>query len=311
MPGILIFSENSEMAMELVTAGLSLKGTVNQPLLAVALADADAAKLAAAGVEEVIVLKGTQNWTEGYAQAIGELAAERMVSIVLVGGTARGKDIAAKVATRLDAGLITEAQTVKIADDHLQTTRLLYGGLAVATEATVLPAVVTIAAGTFEKAAATTCGQGRIVSQQAAAADARVTVSEVCPIERQGSDIAAAARVVCVGRGLNKKEDMALVEALAKALEAEIGCTRGVAEDYHWLPVERYIGISGQKVKPELYLSLGVSGQVQHVAGIRDAKLIVAVDTNEKAPIFAAADYGIVGDLYEVAPLLAAALKKS
>ncbi len=308
MPGILIFSENNAIALELVTAGLGLKATMNHSLCAVALSEPDAAALAAAGADKVFLLNG-QDWPEGCAQPIAELAARELAAVILIGGTARGKDIAAKVACGLDAGLVTEAQTIEIAEDKLQTTRLKYGGLAVACEATGLPAVVTIAPRTFDKAVAGD-GQGQVIALDAAAGDPRVKVSDLCPIERHGVDIASAARVVCVGRGLAKQEDLALAEDLAKALSAEIGCTRGIAEDYHWLPVERYIGISGQNIKSELYLSLGVSGQVQHVAGIRDAKVIVAVDTNEKAPIFAAADYGIVGDLYEVAPLITAALKK-
>jgi electron transfer flavoprotein alpha subunit len=309
MSGIFIFSENNAIALELVTAGLSLKTAMNQPLCAVALTAADAAALAAAGADKTVVLSGQAARPEGYAGAIGELAAKESAGVILIGGSSRGKDIAARVATRLDAGLVTEAQTVALVDDRLQTTRLLYGGLAVATEATALPAVATIAPRTFETAAVAG-SPGEVVTLEVAVGDPRVTVSDLCPIAREGADIAAAARVVCVGRGLAKKEDLALAEDLARALGGEIGCTRGIAEDYHWLPVERYIGISGQKVKAELYLSLGVSGQVQHVAGIRDAKLIVAIDTNEKAPIFAAADYGIVGDLYEVVPLLTAALKK-
>jgi electron transfer flavoprotein alpha subunit len=88
-----------------------------------------------------------------------------------------------------------------------------------------------------------------------------------------------------------------------------MACTRAIAEDAHWLPLERYIGISGQTVKPELYLAAGLSGQVQHLVGCREAKVIVAVNSDERAPIFEAADYGIVGDLYTVLPLLTAALK--
>jgi electron transfer flavoprotein alpha subunit len=111
--------------------------------------------------------------------------------------------------------------------------------------------------------------------------------------------------------GLDKKEDLSMIQELANCLSAEIGCTRGVAEERHWLPVEQYIGISGAVIRPKLYLCLGVSGQVQHVVGVRDAKLIVAVDINEKAPIFRSADYGIVGDMYEVVPLLVQALKNA
>jgi electron transfer flavoprotein alpha subunit len=116
--------------------------------------------------------------------------------------------------------------------------------------------------------------------------------------------------LVSVGRGFRKKEDLKLAEDLAGALKAEISCTRGIAEDEHWLPIARYIGISGQTVKPDLYLAVGLSGQVQHMVGCRESKVIVAVDSNESAPIFESADYGIVGDLYEVLPLLTAAVKK-
>ena len=141
--------------------------------------------------------------------------------------------------------------------------------------------------------------------------DDRNNVTNICPIIREGADIAVAEKLVCVGRGLANQADMKMAEDLAAALGAEIGCTRGIAEDYHWLPNDRYIGLSGQYVKPSLYISLGVSGQVQHVAGIRDSKMIVAVDMNENAPIFEAADYGVVGDLYEVAPLLIEAIKQA
>jgi electron transfer flavoprotein alpha subunit len=224
MPGILIFSENNAVALELVTAGLGLKATINQPLLAVALTEAAAADLAAAGPDKVVLLQG-QDWPEACAKPIASLAAEEQATVILIGGTARGKDIAAKVAAALDAGLVTEAQTVEIAEDKLKTTRLMYGGLAVASEATALPAVATIAPRTFEKAAAAGT-QGSIVTMQTEAGDRRVTVSNVCPIERQGVDIAAAARIVCVGRGLAKKEDLTLAKTLPKPSQRKLPAPR-------------------------------------------------------------------------------------
>ena len=99
-----------------------------------------------------------------------------------------------------------------------------------------------------------------------------------------------------------------MAEEFAAAIGAELGCTRSIAEELHWLPNEVYIGISGQTIRPELYLAIGISGQIQHVAGIRDAGTVVAIDKNENAPIFKAADYGIVGDLYEILPLLTKAI---
>lgn len=310
MAGILIFSENAAVVRQLITAGLALKAAMKQPLYAALIGEGDAARIAGLGVDKVFVLKGSSPIAEGYAEALAELTRSEQIAVGLIGGTLRGKDVAARMAARLQAGLVTEAQTVGFAEGQLQTTRLIYGGLAVAAESVTLPALATIAPQMFDEAAPAD-GQAEIVTIDAGELDSRVTVSETKPIIRAGVEITAASRIVCVGRGLGQQEDLKLVEALAEVIGAEIGCTRGIAEDCRWLPVDRYIGISGRKVKPDFYISLGVSGQVQHVAGIRDSKIIVAVDTNEKAPIFSVADYGIVGDLYEVAPLLTAALKRT
>ncbi|MDF2873756.1 MAG: fixB [Sporomusa sp.] len=310
MPGIWIYSEDSAVARQLLTAGLELKQAMHQAVAVLTLSSEDAPAFIAAGADKVYVVKGNNPWPESYAKAVADIVVKEEAQVVLVGGTLRGKDLAATVAATLKAGLVTDALSISYVNDAIETTRLVYGGLAVRTESVVLPALVTIPARTFPEATAQGVGPGEVVTVETANADARVAITNVCPIVRHGADIAAADRVVCVGRGLNKKEDLALVEALAAAVGAEIGCTRGISEDYHWLPNDRYIGISGQKVKPELYIGMGISGQVQHVVGVRDSKVIVAIDTNEKAPIFEAADYGIVGDLYEVVPLLTKALQK-
>ena len=124
-------------------------------------------------------------------------------------------------------------------------------------------------------------------------------------------DITEAKIVVCVGRGVEKKEDVELARELARVLGGEVGCSRPVAEELHWLPEEVYLGISGKKIKPDLYVGVGVSGQIQHVTGIRDTKVIFAINKDENAPIFDAADYGIVGDLYQVVPKLIQELKSA
>jgi len=118
-----------------------------------------------------------------------------------------------------------------------------------------------------------------------------------------------ADRVCSIGRGLAAQEDLPMIQALAKALGAAVGCSRPIAEENEWMPLDRYIGISGQKFTGALYLAIGISGQIQHLGGIRDAKIIVAINSDVKAPIFAHADYGIVGDLYELVPLLTRTLK--
>ncbi|MBZ9688547.1 acyl-CoA dehydrogenase family protein [Clostridium estertheticum] len=125
-----------------------------------------------------------------------------------------------------------------------------------------------------------------------------------------GGNISDADKVCSIGRGLVAKEDLPIIEALAGVMGAEVGCSRPIAEENEWMPLDRYVGISGQKFKGSLYLAIGISGQVQHVRGIRDAKIIVAINSDERAPIFSHADYGIVGDLYEIVPRLTEILKK-
>lgn len=304
MAGIWIFSEDKEIAKQL----LGLASSMNETVSVLTLNAEEGPELIASGANRVCVLNGQGQSPESYAAAVAELAAKEDLTALLVGATARGKDFAAKVAALLKAGLVTEAFSVELQNGSVETKRMMYGGLAVCTEVVVKPALVTVPARTFEALPQDTGRSGEVIALDVTP-DHRIAVVKVEPVVRQGADITTASKIVCVGRGLEEQSDMKLAEVLGEALGAEIGCTRSIAEDYHWLPPETYIGISGQRIKPELYVSLGVSGQVQHVAGIRDSKIIVAVDMNENAPIFEAADYGIVGDLREVAPLLTEAVK--
>jgi electron transfer flavoprotein alpha subunit len=122
-------------------------------------------------------------------------------------------------------------------------------------------------------------------------------------------DLPSAPMVVGIGRGLKAQADLTLIEELATALGAELGCSRPLAEGVDWMPKERYIGISGQHIAPRLYMAVGISGQLQHMFGARDSEVIVAVNSDADAPIFAECDYGLVGDLYRIVPALVAALK--
>ncbi|HEY3426347.1 MAG TPA: acyl-CoA dehydrogenase family protein [Negativicutes bacterium] len=130
------------------------------------------------------------------------------------------------------------------------------------------------------------------------------------PIGHQEGNIGAADKVCSIGRGLAAQEDLPVIQALAAALGAEVGCSRPIAEENQWLPLDRFVGLSGQKCKGSFYLAVGISGQVQHLAGIHDVKIIAAINSDEKAPIFSFADYGIVGDLYDIVPRLTQILKK-
>ena len=256
-----------------------------------------------------ITLQSATAWAEGLSEAISCLLSTAGGSVFLAGGTLRGKHIAAHVAAKLNAGMSTDAKSVKIEGGKLLATRLLYAGLALCEEELSLPAVLTIPPRTF--APPNAAAHAGTVETIKVDADGRVAISDFTQASGSGVDIAAVTKLVAVGRGFRKQEDLKLAEDLAAAFKAEVACSRPVAEDEHWLPIERYVGISGHTVKPDLYVAVGISGQVQHMVGARESKVIVAVNNDEHAPIFECADYGIVGDLYEVLPLLTAAVREN
>lgn len=309
MQDIWIYSEDNEISKQLVTLGKEAKQSLQKKIVVLTADENFAKDIASCGTDVVYVLKGSNvniERPESMAKGVAKLVNEETPAAFFVGGTMRGKEFAAKVAALADSGMVTDANSIKF-DNGIVTERMMYGGLSVITETLADKTVVTVPAKSYEAAVAAD-GSAEIISKEIEI-EQNIQLVETSKVVREGADLSTAIRVICVGRGLSKKEDLAIAEELADVVGGEIGCTRGIAEDYHWLPEELYIGLSGAKIKPDLYVSMGVSGQVQHIAGIRDSKIIVAVDTNENAPIFEAADYGVVGDLHEVIPALTEAIK--
>jgi len=122
-------------------------------------------------------------------------------------------------------------------------------------------------------------------------------------------DLGGAPRVVGIGRGLKAEEDLAMVRAFAEASQSEVACSRPIAEGLDWLNKERYIGVSGKQIAPEVYFAIGISGQLQHMVGVRGARTIVAINSDANAPVFKEADFCLVGDLYKIVPALTDALR--
>ncbi|MBN2254549.1 MAG: electron transfer flavoprotein subunit alpha/FixB family protein [Deltaproteobacteria bacterium] len=314
MAGIWIFAESLEQTKELLSIGSTLAsklGTMTSVFLQGNTGVAD--DYIACGADEVLVLTALaeDQPLDAYIPVIAAEAQTADPDIFLIAATVRGKDIAARLAARLKTGLCSECIGLK-ADENdrtIEMERFAYGGAAIQTVVcSTRPVMVTIIPRTFEAAARQSDRKGTIRELPAAPPSAS-TVLERKPKETEAKDISESRIVVCAGRGIEKKEDLSLVQELAAALGGEIGCTRPISEESHWLPEDLCIGISGISVKPALYIGLGVSGQVQHITGIRDAKVICAVNKDENAPIFGASDYGIVGDLYDVAPKLSDAVK--
>jgi len=259
---------------------------------------ADVTVLAAAGDDALI---------EGYAQPVASLLGAKSAGPILFASDAQSRLLAGMVAALLRAS-VRNVTDVKASEAGVVIERAVYGGLAVATETLGEgPAVLIVGPGALSpdgEAGAV----GTVEQLPGAPSTPGLRVVERRPRQVQSINLASAKRVVGVGRGFAAEGDLALARELAAKLGAELACSRPIAEGVHWLPVERYIGVSGATIRPDLYVLVGISGQVQHMVGANRSKVIVAINKDKNAPVFAHADYGIVGDLYTVLPALAQVL---
>ncbi|MFZ2445065.1 MAG: electron transfer flavoprotein subunit alpha/FixB family protein [Syntrophobacteraceae bacterium] len=315
MAGIWVFAENRNQVLELLSAGRGLADGLGGGLVAFAADRELAGDYLDCGADRVFLLPALppEQPFESLVPVLADAAREEDPDIILIGASSRGKEIGARLAASLNSGLCSGCIGFELDSSAktLKMDRLVFGGAGVQTVVcTRRPQIATVPPKTFDPAQPGRGGAGEILELKAPP-PSPVRVVGRLPRQRGSVDITEARIVVCAGRGLEKKEDIDLVRRLAEVLGAEVGCSRPVAEELGWLPEDVYLGISGKKVKPSLYIGVGVSGQVQHVTGIRDSKVIMAINRDENAPIFDAADYGIVGDLYQVVPRLIEELKSA
>ena len=280
--------------------------------------DSVAEELAAADGDGVIVAahEALAHYTaDGYVQALSAVVAQEGPSHVFLPHTYQTRDFAPALAARLDRALITDVTAVKRDGERLVYVRPMFQGKLSADVAPLGPPphLVTCQIGAF-RADAAARGQAPAAIRRAAldldGAAVRQQPEPPFKEARQAVDLSQAERIVAVGRGIKGQEHLRLVEELASALGAEVAASRPIC-DAGWRPMDRQIGSSGQTVAPKLYVALGISGAIQHLVGMKGARTIVAVNKDGEAPIFEGADYGIVGDLFEVVPAIVAELKKA
>ena len=260
------------------------------------------------GAKEAYALPLPENalW-ESYAPVLAEKARVNAPSVILLSASKRCRDMAAQLGAFLDAPCFSDVKNLKLAADGVSGETLVYGGVGVAHAATKAATVLaTVPAKACNPVQADASRSGEVATLFPAPATAKVTAR--LPKATQHVNLDEAAKVVSVGRGVSQQDDLAVIENLAKSLGAEMACSRPIAEFFKWMSEERYIGISGQQIKPQLYLAVGISGQAQHYYGVRDAKVIVSVNKDAEALLNQNADYYIVGDWKEVVPSLIQAL---
>jgi len=274
---------------------------------------AEAAAVVGGLADVVVVYDGGEGppqgdvWAAALAAAAGPAGGETPADAVFLVDAPAAREAAGRAAVALDAAAASMCDAVGLdAGGRLTVERAVYGGVANGTLAIgKSPAVCLFTPAQGE------AGDGSSVPvEERGRVEAATPAVEVVgdePVEKT-VDLAGARIVVSVGRGLAAADDVAIVEPLVAALGAELGCSRPIAEDFKWLPKERLVGLTGTSVTADLYLAVGISGQVQHLTGIKGARIVAAVNNDPRAPIVRNADYVVRGDLYKVVPALVAAL---
>lgn len=322
--GVWVFAEQSDgrihrTIFELLGCARNLAEQLGQDVSAVLLGhnvEGLVSDLFAYGADKVYLAESESLYryqTLPYTRVVAELVRSHKPDIFLLGATPTGRDLAPRVAARLDLGLTADCTVLEIDEDNgLLQTRPAFGGNIMATIVSpyARPQAATVRPGVMNALAPDYSRKGELIRAEAPveAGDLIVRLVETVREAKQSVDFHKAKIIVSGGRGVGGPDGFKVIEDLAGVLGAELGGTR-VAVEEGWIPYERQIGQTGQSVRPELYIACGISGAVQHRAGILDSRYIVAVNKDPDAVIFDVSDFRIVGDLFKIVPALTRALK--
>ena len=336
--GVFVFAQQVDnvldgVAFELLGKGKDLAKDLGTDVTAVLIGSGVkglADQLAEYGADKVIVVDDPElkdYRTEPYAHALASVINEFKPEIMLVGATAIGRDLGPTVSARVKTGLTADCTSLEIGDfplvaapgkeseqqpNQLLMTRPAFGGNTIATIACPdnRPQMATVGPGVMQKIAPISGAKANVVEYNPGFTpnNRYVEILNIVKAVKSTANIMEAKILVSGGRGVGSKENFKLLEDLAEVLGGTVSCSRAVVEN-GWLPVDLQVGQTGKTVRPQIYFAIGISGAIQHVAGMEDSDLIIAINKDEDAPIFDVADYGLVGDLNKIVPALTTALK--
>lgn len=321
MPGILILAEKEDgklknYSRELASKAVALAKSLNAPVYGVVIGNqgsAAAEELGVFGVQEATAIEGpaVQAYTgDGYAKALLPLVQELKPQIILASASGMGKDILPRLAMKLKAGLATDCVELNIENGKLKAKRPIFSGK-VFVDVTFLSDVqlATARPNSFAVTVVDAAKKAAVKTIQSASEGTRVVVKEVKEAEKGMKDLTEAEIVVAGGRALGSSENFKTIRYLAETLGATVGASRA-AVDAGYISHDHQVGQTGKTVNPKLYIACGISGAIQHLTGMQSSKVIVAINKDPEAPIFSKADYGIVGDLFVLLPILTNKIKE-
>ena len=303
---------------ETIVAAQQLSGATGEPITILVPGDGAggvAGELAAAQVQDVVTVESAalEPYTpDGFTAALQDAVTQLGPSHVLLPHTYQTRDFAPKLAARMDRAILTDVTAIK-SGAETAFVRPMFQGKLTADVVPLGPAphFVTFQIGAYRVDQVAKGASPAPVRALTVAVDASaIREKPEAPFQqaKQAVDLSQAERIVSVGRGIKEQANIAIAQKLAEALGAEIAASRPIC-DAGWLPMERQVGSSGQTVAPKLYLALGISGAIQHLVGMKGSSTVVAINKDPDAPIFEIADYGIVGDLFEIVPAIIEAVK--
>lgn len=311
--------EPKRVGFELLGEGRKLAAALGQKLCAVVIGDkVDEAisQSALYGADKVYVVQGPEYrfyTADAYGKAMLALCEKYMPSTILVGATVNGRDLGSKLAVSLRTGLTADCTGLFVDGENVVWERPAFGGNLYAQIicGESRPQMGTVRAGNFKRPAPDPDNKPEIIREELHASDDEIrtkVLDFVKAVESDGIKLEDAEIVVSGGRGMKKAENFKLLQELADVLGGAVGASRA-AVDSGWVPQIRQVGQTGKTIAPTIYIACGISGAVQHLAGMSKSKIIVAINKDKTAPIFEVAHYGIVGDLFEVVPALTKELK--
>lgn len=314
MPGVLVICEAKDgklkkTSREALTVGRKLAAEAVSDMGGMLFDPAAAAEAGKFGAKKVYVAALGDYSTEKYAAAVEQVIKDMQPQVVLFAGTSNGRDLAPRVAARLNAGVASDVDRLEWKDGKLVARRPMYAGRAFATvEVTSTPAIATTRPNAFPAEEAGDAAPE--TSNVSAGTDDRVKVLETKVPEAGELSVAEADIIVSGGRGLKEAANFSHIRDLAHAIGGAVGASRATV-DAGWIDHQHQVGQTGRVVSPNLYIAAGISGAIQHLAGMSSSKHIVAINKDPEAPIFRIADLGIVGDLFQILPLLTEEVKKA